>query len=142
VQVTNSMSTAVSLATPAIVAPTGKPAEFFITAAPSGTVNCVPGIRLEPGTSCSFGVRFAPLEGGVRTEKWTVKFAGDIPAREVTMEGTAIASATATSTGSSSGTGSSAANAPTGGAGALGWASLLGLTGLAAVGSWRRRNSR
>jgi len=139
VQVTNSTTGAVIFATPAIVPEAGKPGEFFVTSAPSGSVNCVPGYRLEPGTSCSFGVRFAPLAAGTRTEKWSVKFLSDIPAREVTLEGTAIA--TAASITSSSPTGdSSAANSPTGGAGALGWTSLFGLAAFAVAGSLRRRN--
>jgi hypothetical protein len=139
VQVTNSTTGAVILATPAIVPEAGKPAEFFVASAPSGSVNCVPGYRLEPGTSCSFGVRFAPLAVGTRTEKWSVKFLSDIPAREVTLEGTAIGtSASATSTSPTSD--SSAANSPTGGVGALDWTALLGLSALAFAGRWRRRN--
>jgi hypothetical protein len=138
VQVTNSTTGAVIFATPAIVPEAGKPGEFFVTGAPSGSVNCVPGYRLEPGTSCSFGVRFAPLASGTRTEKWTVKFLSDIPAREVTLEGTAIATA-ASVTSSSPTSGSSAANSPTGGAGALGWTSLFGLAAFALAGSLRRR---
>jgi mono/diheme cytochrome c family protein len=138
VQVTNSTTGAVILATPAIVREADKPAEFLLTSAPSGSVNCVPGYRLEPGTSCSFGVRFAPLAAGTRTEKWSVKFLSDIPAREVTLEGTAIAtSASTTSTSPTSG--SSAANSPAGGAGALGWTSLFGLAAFALAGSLRRR---
>ena len=138
VQVTNSTTGAVILATPAIVREADKPAEFLLTSAPSGSVNCVPGYRLEPGTSCSFGVRFAPLAAGTRTEKWSVKFLSDIPAREVTLEGTAIATA-ASVTSSSPTSGSSAANSPTGGAGALGWTSLFGLAAFALAGSLRRR---
>jgi hypothetical protein len=138
VQVTNSTTGAVILATPAIVREADKPAEFLLTSAPSGSVNCVPGYRLEPGTSCSFGVRFAPLAAGTRTEKWSVRFMSEIPAREMTLEGTAVA--TAASVTSSSPTGaSSAANSPTGGAGALGWTSLFGLAGFALAGSLRRR---
>jgi hypothetical protein len=136
--VTNSTATAVTFATPAVIQPRDKPAEFFVTTAPSGSVNCVPGYRLEPGTSCSFGVRFAPLAAGTRTEKWSISFSGNIPAREVTLEGTAIASATS-ATPSTSPTASSEANAPTGGAGALGWDSLLGLSLLAAAATLRRR---
>jgi mono/diheme cytochrome c family protein len=138
VQVTNSTTGAVILATPAIVREADKPAEFLLTSAPSGSVNCVPGYRLEPGTSCSFGVRFAPLAAGTRTEKWSVRFMSEIPAREVTLEGTAVATA-ASVTSSSPTSGSSAANSPTGGAGALGWTSLFGLAGFALVGSLRRR---
>ena len=138
VQVTNSTTGAVIFATPAIVPEAGKPGEFFVTGAPSGSVNCVPGYRLEPGTSCSFGVRFAPLAAGTRTEKWTVKFLSDIPAREVTLEGTAVATAASITSSSPTG-GSSAANSPTGGAGALGWTSLFGLAAFAVAGSLRRR---
>jgi hypothetical protein len=138
VQVTNSTTGAVILATPAIVREADKPAEFLLTSAPSGSVNCVPGYRLEPGTSCSFGVRFAPLAAGTRTEKWSVKFMSEIPAREVNLEGTAIATA-ASVTSSSPTSGSSAANSPTGGAGAMGWTSLFGLAAFALAGNLRRR---
>jgi hypothetical protein len=138
VQVTNSTTGAVILATPAIVREADKPAEFLLTSAPSGSVNCVPGYRLEPGTSCSFGVRFAPLAAGTRTEKWSVRFMSEIPAREVTLEGAAVATA-ASVTSSSPTSGSSAANSPTGGAGAMGWTSLFGLAAFALAGSLRRR---
>ena len=138
VQVTNSTTGAVILATPAVVRETDKPAEFLLASPPSGSVNCVPGYRLEPGTSCSFGVRFAPLAAGTRTEKWSVKFLSDIPAREVTLEGTAIATAASVTSSSPTG-GSSAANSPTGGAGALGWTSLFGLAAFALAGNLRRR---
>jgi mono/diheme cytochrome c family protein len=137
VLVTNTTTSAVKLATPAAIPPRDKPAEFLLTTAPSGSVNCVPGYTLEPGTSCSFGVRFAPLASGTRTEKWTIAFTDDVPAREVTLEGAATGSVTSTTT--SSPTGSSAANAPTGGAGALGWTSLFGLAAFAVAGSLRRR---
>jgi hypothetical protein len=137
VQVTNSTAFAVRLATPAVIPPRDKPAEFLVTTAPSGSLNCVPGYTLEPGTSCSFGVRFAPLATGTRTEKWTIAFTDDVPAREVMLEGTATGSVASTST--TAPTGSSAANAPTGGAGALGWTSLLGLSALAFAGTLRRR---
>ena len=91
--------------------------------------------------SCSFGVQFAPLNAGTRTEKWTIKFEGGVPAVEVTLEGTAIA----TSVGSTSPTTaptSSSANAPTdGGGGALGWLSLFGLSSFLLLGCARRRPS-
>jgi len=138
VLVTNSTSAAVTFATPAFVPPTGKVSEFFATIAPQGTTNCVPGYTLQAGTSCSFGVRFAPMAAGVRTETWSVKFTNNVPARDVTLEGTAIASTAAA--GSTAPTGSSAANAPSdGGGGALGLGTLFGLAGLAALGRLRRR---
>lgn len=135
--VTNSTTVAVSLATPALVPPSGTSTEFVVTTAPAGTTNCVPGFRLDPGVSCSFGVQFAPLAAGVRSEKWTVNFADGVAAREVTLEGTAIAGA---ATGGTAPTGSSAANSPAdGGGAALGWMHLFGLFALSAVGSLRRR---
>jgi hypothetical protein len=136
VQVTNSTTGAVIFATPAIV-PEAKPAEFFVASAPSGSVNCVPGYRLEPGTSCSFGVRFAPLAAGTRTEKWYVKFLSDVPAREVNLEGTAIASA-ASVTSSSPTSGSSAANSPPAGS-APSIDGTLGLSALAVAGGAGRQ---
>lgn len=130
VLVTNSTSAAVKFATPAFVPPAGKPSEFASTIAPQGTTNCVPGYTLQAGTSCSFGVRFAPLASGVRTETWSIKFENNVPSREITLEGTAIASAA-----SASGTDDS----KDGGGGALGLGTLFGLAGLAAVGRLRRR---
>ena len=86
-------------------------------------------------------MQFAPLNAGTRTEKWTIKFEGNVPAVEVTLEGTAIATAAGSSTPSTAPTASSA-NAPTdGGAGALGWVSLLGLSTFLAIGNARRRRS-
>jgi hypothetical protein len=83
-------------------------------------------------------VNFAPLAVGTRSEKWTINFTNNVPSREVMLEGTAIAS-TAAVTGTAP-TGTSAANAPTdGGGGALGWISLLGLGGFAALAQRRRR---
>ena len=130
VLVTNSTSAAVKFATPAFVPPAGKPSEFASTIAPQGSTNCVPGYRLEPGTSCSFGVRFAPLASGVRTETWSIKFENNVPSRDITLEGTAIASAA-----SASGTDDS----EDGGGGALGLGTVFGLVGLAALGRLRRR---
>ncbi len=130
VLVTNSTTAAVKFATPAFVPPAGKPSEFASTIAPQGSTNCVPGYRLEPGTSCSFGVRFAPLASGVRTETWSIKFENNVPSRDITLEGTAIASAA-----SASGTDDS----EDGGGGALGLGAVFGLAGLAALGRLRRR---
>ena len=136
--VTNGTTVAVSLATPALVPPSGTSTEFVVTTAPAGTTNCVPGFRLDPGTSCSFGVQFAPLAAGVRSEKWTINFADGVAAREVTLEGTAIAGTGAG--GGTAPTGSSAANSPAdGGGAALGLTHLLGLLALSGVGGLRRR---
>jgi hypothetical protein len=128
VLVTNSTTAAVKFSTPAITPPTGKISEFVATTAPQGSTNCVPGYRLEPGTSCSFGVRFAPLASGVRTETWSIKFDDNVPARDLTLEGTAIAAA-----------GSAESDDEDGGGGALGLGTLFGLAGLAAVARLRRR---
>jgi mono/diheme cytochrome c family protein len=128
VLVTNSTTAAVKFSTPALTPPAGKISEFVATTAPQGSTNCVPGYRLEPGTSCSFGVRFAPLASGVRTETWSIKFDDNVPARDLTLEGTAIANAASESTSEEDG-----------GGGALGLGALFGLAGLAAVARLRRR---
>lgn len=132
VLVTNSTSAAVKFSTPAIVPPANKVSEFVATTAPQGSTNCVPGYTLEPGTSCSFGVRFAPLASGVRTETWSIKFENNVPSRDITLEGTAIAAA---------GTESGGDSEEDGGGGALGLGALFGLAGLAALGRLRRRFS-
>jgi mono/diheme cytochrome c family protein len=138
VLVTNSTRNTITFASPALVPPAGTTTEFLVVPAPAGSTNCIPSTSLEPGQSCSFGVNFAPLAVGTRSEKWTINFTNNVPSREVMLEGTAIAS-TAAVTGTAP-TGSSAANAPTdGGGGALGWISLLGLGGFAALAQRRRR---
>ena len=138
-QVTNSTSAPIVLSNPALIPPAGTTLEFVVAKAPAGTKECKPLDLLDVGTSCSFGVQFAPLNAGTRTEKWTIKFEGSVPAVEVTLEGTAIAFAGGSSTGGTAPTNSSA-NAPTdGGGGALGWISLFGLSTFLAIGNARRR---
>jgi hypothetical protein len=140
VLVTNSTKNTITFATPAMKPPAGVKSEFVTTKAPEGSTDCARTPSLEPGTSCSFGVRFAPLSAGTRSETWTINFSTtDVPAREVTLEGTAIGGSAATSAGTTAPTGSSAANAPSdGGGGALGLLSLFGLGGLALLGGRRR----
>lgn len=134
IQVTNSTASTLVFAAPALVPPASGSSEFVPTTAPSGTTNCLPAGQLAPGMSCSFGVQFAPLAVGARSETWSIKFDNNVAAQDVTLEGTAIAS---TGGGSSPTAAPTAANAPTGGAGALGWLGLAGL--LAVVGIVRRR---
>jgi hypothetical protein len=133
VLVTNSTSAAITFASPALTPPAGTTNEFIATRAPAGTANCAAGLVLEPGVSCSFGVQFAPLAAGTRTEKWMINFAETgVPAREVTLEGTAIGGAAAATSASTAAP--TAANAPTdGGGGAFGWLGLLGLAALAGI---------
>lgn len=138
IQVTNSSTTTLVFAIPALVAPSGTTSEFVPTTAPSGTANCLPGGFLAPGMSCSFGVQFAPLAAGARSEKWTINFANNVAAQEVTLEGTAIA----TAGGSTSPTAApTSANAPTGGGGSLGWLGLAGLLGVLGIAPRRRRRA-
>lgn len=127
IQVTNGSTSTLVFSIPALVPPAGANSEFVPTAAPSGTTNCLPGGQLAPGTSCSFGVQFAPLAAGTRSETWSIKFENSVAAQDVTLEGTAIASTGGGSSPTAAPT--SSANAP-GGGGALGW---LGLAGLLAV---------
>jgi hypothetical protein len=85
--------------------------------------------------SCSIGAQFVPTAAGARTATWNVNFVGSpsVPAREVTLQGTATGAAAAPAPTSS-------ANAPTNaGAGALGWINLLGLLTLLGVSRKRRR---
>lgn len=140
-QVTNSTTAPIVLSNPALIPPAGTMLEFVAAKPPAGTKECKPLDLLDVGMSCSFGVQFAPLNAGTRTEKWTIKFEGNVPAVEVTLEGTAIAVA-AGSTSPTTAPTTSSANAPTdGGGGALGWLSLLGLSSFLALGSARRRLS-
>jgi len=135
IQVTNSSTSTLTFAIPALVPPSGSSSEFVPTSAPSGTTNCRPGGQLAPGTSCSFGVQFAPLAAGTRTEKWTISFASGATAQDVTLEGTAIAGSGAASSPTAAPT---SANAPTGGGGALGWLGLAGLCALLGLAPRRR----
>jgi MYXO-CTERM domain-containing protein len=134
VKITNTTASAVSFATPALIAKAGTQSEFVATTAPSGSTNCVPGLRLDTGASCSFGVRFAPRASGTRSETWTVAFANGVAPQEVTLTGTATApAAAATSAGTNA---AQATSSSSGGGGALGW---LGLTALGALALLRRR---
>lgn len=135
IQVTNSSTSTLTFAIPALVPPSGSSSEFVPTSAPSGTTNCLPGGQLAPGTSCSFGVQFAPLAAGTRTEKWTINFASGAAAQEVTLEGTAIAGTGGAASPTAAPT---SANAPTGGGGALGGLGLVGLFALLGIAPRRR----
>lgn len=132
-KITNTMASAVSFATPALVAKAGTQSEFVATTAPSGNTNCVPGLRLDPGASCAFGVRFAPRASGTRSETWTVAFNNGVAPQEVTLTGTAAATG---ATAAAAGTSAPQASSNDGGGGALGW---LGLAGLGALALLRRR---
>jgi cytochrome c553 len=136
IQVTNNSTTILYFANPALVPASGSSGEFVPTVAPSGTTTCRPGGYLQPGTSCSFGVQFAPLESGARSETWSIKFDNNVAAQQVVLEGTAIASAGGSSSPTAAPT--SSANSP-GGGGALGWLSLAGLLGALGIGGRRRK---
>lgn len=131
---TNSAGTAVTLGNPHFVPGTGQVGDFRSATVPAGQTACASSLALQPGTSCSLGVQFAPTASGARTATWNVNFVGNVPAREITLQGTA------TGAGSPTQAPTSSANAPlNAGAGALGWINLLGL--LALLGASRRRRS-
>ena len=132
VLLTNSAGTAVTLGNPAVVPATGQTGDFRAAAVPAGQTACTNGLVLQPGTSCLIGAQFAPTAAGARTATWNVIFVGNVPLREVTLQGTASAAGSAPPT--------SSANAPlNAGAGALGWLNLLGLLVLLGVSRTRRR---
>ncbi|MGH6608792.1 MAG: hypothetical protein ACRECQ_00900 [Burkholderiaceae bacterium] len=136
VLLTNTAQSAVTFASPAVSPGTGQTGDFRTATVPAGQTACVNGGTLEAGSSCSIGAQFAPTAAGARTATWTVSFTGsNVPARTVTLEGTA--------TGSSAGAApapTTSANAPlNAGAGALGWMQLFGLFALLGAAITRRR---
>ena len=137
---TNTAAVNVTFNTPAIAAASGDAADFLVAAPTSGTAQCISGRVMAPGTSCSFGVQFSPRASGTRTATWTISFTGAIAPRTLTMQGSATATpAAAPPPTPAPAPVSTSANAPTsGGGGALEWASLAALAGLAA----RRRTRR
>ncbi len=131
---TNSAGTAITMGNPAVVPATGQISDFKSATVPAGQTACANGFVLQPGTSCSIAAQFAPTAAGTRTATWNVNFVGNVPTREVTLQGTAIG------TGTTSPAPTSSANAPlNAGAGALGWINLLGLLAMLGVARLRRR---
>ena len=130
----NTASTAITLANPAVNPGTGQVADFRSATAPAGVTACVNGGVMQPGASCSIGFEFVPTAAGARTATWRVTFAtSNVPARDITLQGTATGAGTSPAPTSS-------ANAPlNAGAGALGWMNLLGLLTLLGVSRTRRR---
>jgi mono/diheme cytochrome c family protein len=128
---TNSAGTAVTLGNPHVVPATGQIGDFRSAVVPTGQTACANGFILQPGTSCSIGAQFVPTATGARTATWNVTFVGNVPSREVTLQGTATGVGTSPTT---------SANAPlNAGAGALGWINLLGLLVLLGVSRTRRK---
>ena len=133
VALTNTAGTAVTLGNPAVNPSTGQVADFRSATAPAGQTACVNGGIMQPGASCSLGFAFAPTAAGARSATFRVTFVGNVPARDITLQGTATGAGGSTAPTSS-------ANAPlNAGAGALGWMNLLGLLALLGVGRVRRR---
>jgi hypothetical protein len=88
---------------------------------------------IQPGASCSIGFEFVPTTAGASTATYRVTFVGNVPARDITLQGIATGAGGSTAPTSS-------ANAPlNAGAGALGWLNLLGLLALLGVSRARRR---
>lgn len=128
---TNSAGVAITLGNPAVN--TGQVGDFRSATVPAGPTACVNSGVMQPGASCAIGAQFVPTAAGTRTAIWTVTFVGNVPARQITLQGTATgAGASPVET--------SAGNAPlNAGAGALGWLNLLGLLALLGVSRTRRR---
>jgi mono/diheme cytochrome c family protein len=131
VLLTNSAGTAVTLGNPAVNPGTGQVANFRSATVAAGQTACVNGGVLQPGASCSLGFEFVPTTAGASTATFRVTFVGNVPARDITLQGTATGAGGSTAPTSS-------ANAPlNAGAGSLGWMNLLGL--LALLGARRAR---
>lgn len=132
VVLTNSAGIAISLANPAVNPSTGQVANFRSAPVAAGQTACVNGGVMQPGASCSIGFEFVPTTAGASSATFRVTFVGNVPARDITLQGTATGVGGSTAPTSS-------ANAPlNAGAGALGWMSLLGLLALLGVGRVRR----
>jgi hypothetical protein len=143
----------VTFGSPAIVAASGDTADFLVAAPTSGTVQCISGRVMAPGTSCSFGVQFAPKAAGARSATWTVNFTGTVAARTLTMQGTATTASTGTpapapapapapvAAPAPAPAATSSANAPTsGGGGAIDGLALLALAALSGLAGARRHS--
>jgi mono/diheme cytochrome c family protein len=132
VLLTNSAGTAVTLGNPAVNPGTGQVANFRSATVAAGQTACVNGGVIQPGASCALGFEFVPTTAGGSTATFRVTFVGNVPAREITLQGTATGAGGSTAPTSS-------ANAPlNAGAGALGWMNLIGLFALLGL-SWARR---
>jgi len=133
VLLTNSAGTAITLGNPAVNPGTGQVANFRSATVAAGQTACVNGGIMQPGASCSIGFEFVPTTAGASTATFRVTFVGNVPTRDITLQGTATGAGGSTAPTSS-------ANAPlNAGAGALGWLNLLGLLALLGVSRARRR---
>lgn len=132
VLLTNSAATAITLGNPAVNPGTGQVANFRSATVSASQTACVNGGSMQPGASCSIGFEFVPTTGGASTATFRVTFVGNVPARDITLQGTASGVGGSTAPTSS-------ANAPlNAGAGALGWMNLLGLLALLGLSRARR----
>lgn len=130
---TNSAGVAITLGNPAVNPSTGQVANFRSATVSAAQTACVNNGVMQPGASCSIGFEFVPTTAGASTATWRVTFVGNVPARDITLQGSA------TGAGASSAP-TTSANAPlNAGAGALGWMNLLGLLALFGVSRTRRR---
>jgi hypothetical protein len=133
VVLTNVEGIAITLGNPAVNPSTGQVANFRSATVSAAQTACVNGGVIQPGASCSIGFEFVPTTGGASTATFRVTFVGNVPAANITLQGTASGAG-----GSNAPT--SSANAPlNAGAGALGWLNLLGLLALLGVSRTRRR---
>ena len=133
VLLTNTAGTAVTLGNPAVNPGTGQVANFRSATVAAGQTACVNGGIIQPGASCALGFEFVPTSAGASTATFRVTFVGNVPAREITLQGTATGAGGSTAPTSS-------ANAPlNAGAGAVGWMNLIGLLVLLGLCRARRR---
>lgn len=132
---TNSAGTAITLGNPAVNPNTGQVGDFKNASVPMGQTACVNSGIMQPGASCSIAFEFVPTAGGTRTATWRVTFVGNVPARDITLQGTASGAAAGGTTPAPTGSANAPSNA---GAGALGWLNLLGLLSLLGIARRRR----
>lgn len=141
-QFTNTAAANVTFNTPAIGAASGHASDFLVAAPTTGNAQCISGRVMAPGTSCWFGVQFAPSAVGPRAATWTIQFTGSVAARTITLEGmaTTTAAPAPVPAPAPAPAPASAANPPTsGGGGAFGWPGLFGLLALGGAARLRRR---
>lgn len=138
VLLTNSSASAVTFGSVPVTFFSGDTTDFVVGTPPTGSTACQAGTVLAAGMSCSFGVRFSPQAAGARFAVWNINFTGGVAARQLSLQGTALAAPTPAPTPAPSPPSSSGAPAQEGG-GATGLFALAGLIAALGLGRGRRR---
>lgn len=130
VLLTNSSASAVTFASVPVTFFSGDTTDFVVGTPPSGSTACQAGTVLAAGMSCSFGVRFSPQAAGARFAVWNINFTGGVTARQLSLQGTALAAPTPTPTPPPPSSSSAPAQEGGGATGGLALAGLLVALGL------------